>query len=242
MPHAIFSIGDEVSSWDDDDDVGLESFSETDPESMSATDDQGSSGRSPSPALRRSTSASQEDVGVEVISKDEAGPALSSAGPGPTVTADSFEPTSFESTSSQATPQHAQHPEGFIPSTERRPSNPRALGSEFEILDEDDWRGTDSEDVDDRPASPGSPVSKRRTPLASQLQSSLAFPRLGKDDDNRSEDPTMVGSSKDGPSGRKRDKGSKLRRKQGTRSISGATARPLRESDEDEDDDWNDHS
>lgn len=239
MPHPIFSISDEASSWDDDDDVGLESFSETDPESASdAADDRESLGGLLS---RRSSDELDDDVGqhgpagsagadegeAEHISKEEATAGGASPFvlqqharmPSASFVDDSLPSTSLESASSQATPQFARGPAAAAaaasPATARRPSNSRALGSEFELLDEDDWRGADSDDVlDDEtdddgdghglagrrvdPTTPGSPVSKRqqRQTLADRLQaSSLAFPSLGKGSDDSLTDGPTPGSA-----------------------------------------------
>ncbi|KAL7413724.1 peptidase family C54-domain-containing protein [Mrakia frigida] len=181
MPNAIFSIADEPSSWDDDDDAGLESFSETDPDGMSShsatTDDHdatleteylydddddeqdeheeeetedlyASRSRSRShvssppppppthplprphhPPPRQSTGSDSlvvvddEDLGVELILNKNS---LESEG------------TGSSSERSRLTPS--------TPTT-HRPTPTRALGSEFELLEKDDW--LEAGDVDD---------------------------------------------------------------------------------------------
>lgn len=252
MPHAIFSISDEASSWDDDDDVGLESFSETDIDSTSGADER----ESPSGSLtRRSSDAALDDaeIDTELISKDEAGDPLVSVS-APAHSRESSSSSVPVSVSTQGTPQHshgASVSSGRGPSTPTtaRPPNARALGSEFELLDECDWRGADLDDQRDNdgagPVASESPVPKKRLPLMAADRppaSTIAFPSLTLPDGQASQCASLGAHRKPTPT-----QAARLRRKAGRRSISEATTRPLADEegggghdDDDDEDDWHD--
>jgi hypothetical protein len=258
MPHAIFSISDEASSWDDDDDVGLESFSETDIDSASGADERESVSGS---MTHRSSDVALDDDGevdAELISKDDAG-----SPPVPESRSHSRESSTSSApvtTSTQATPHGPLQPLGrpSAPPT-ARPPHARALGSEFELLDENDWRGDESEGLPDDgpvsagPAAPGSPVPKGRQPLSAAAgrppAATLALPLLPTTADAQASPRASLGPHRKPAS----SQGARLRRKAGRRSISEATARPLTEEepgdgnddddndDDDDEDDWHSH-
>lgn len=196
MPHAIFSISDEATSWDDDDDVGLESFSETDVNSVSGADERDSFDGS----LAHQSSDAAFDTQPRLIDDDaevDAASIRKDKASGPPVLGMSKQSNRSPSTPAlvaihnQVTPHypHGPKPHDGGPSAPltARPPHARALGSEFELLDEDDWRDAESEGpLDDRPdadgpAAPGSPVPKRRQPLAAD-RPPPAFPSLSPSD------------------------------------------------------------
>lgn len=137
MPKAIFSIADEPTNWDDEDSAGLESFSETDPEDGIPESGSDVLSAPPGPLSEENESPAHEeedldlDETAEMISRDEIGssykPEPSFVMPPPPSVAPSY-PSSA-------------HPTVFEPEGNRSPPPLRTLGSEFELLSEDDWAG-----------------------------------------------------------------------------------------------------